>query len=237
MKRTVQHGDVFGKLTVIRRYAEDDITKVRCRCECGTELSVSERNLRAGNTKSCGCLQPKHGGTGTPTHNSWVNMMSRCNQPGCKDYPQYGGRGITVCERWKDFRNFREDMGERPEGTSIDRINGDGNYEPGNCRWATSEVQWENIRPSLRDENGNRIYKPRPPQVREWKGGDPMTIEEAMAKYGVSRQRMYQIARDREAKAKREARKEQRKRDIQSASEIAAKQARAFIFGKLPRNS
>src|SRR2546427_1038477 len=83
----------------------------------------------------------------SPTYRSWYSLTARCTNPNTPDYPRYGGRGITVCERWReDFRNFLADMGERPAGTSIDRINNDGNYEPGNCRWATRSGQMRNRR-------------------------------------------------------------------------------------------
>lgn len=80
----------------------------------------------------------------TSTHNSWVQMRARCNSKTHHAYARYGGRGITVCDRWDDFRNFFEDMGERPTGKTLDRINNDGNYEPANCRWATRKKQSNN---------------------------------------------------------------------------------------------
>lgn len=134
-----------------------------CVCDCGTLTIVRGSHLTRAAIKSCRCLggdlarqkpnQLRHGHTRkgswkTPTYASWQAMTERCANPKGTNWKDYGGRGITVCERWKKFENFLADMGERPEGKSIDRYpNNDGNYEIGNCRWATRSEQQRNRRP------------------------------------------------------------------------------------------
>ena len=164
-------GQTFHRLTVIKRDLRI-ATKVWtwvCQCECGNTSTVRGTSLRSGHTKSCGCLhreaamvqaakpraqakRRQHGhalhGEQSPTYRSWKGAKNRCfnlNEPSWWDY---GGRGITMCDRWReDFAAFLADMGEAPPGLSLDRINNSGNYEPGNCRWATRAEQQENQRP------------------------------------------------------------------------------------------
>lgn len=119
-----------------------------CKCECGTEIVVRNSSLKNGSKQSCGCANAPY--SNTPTWRSWTMMKARCFTTACTSYPYYGGRGITVCERWLNYEKFVSDMGLRPEGTSIERINGDGHYEPGNCRWATKQEQSENKSSTLR---------------------------------------------------------------------------------------
>lgn len=148
-------GKRFGKLVVKEKgpYVSGT-TRWLCVCDCGTEKFVGSQNLRNGSTKSCGCFRKQHlresrtihGYTKTRTYRSWSQMKNRCGNPNYINYSSYGGRGIKVCERWENFENFLEDMGERPLGKSLDRIDVDGDYEPNNCRWATLEEQAQNKR-------------------------------------------------------------------------------------------
>lgn len=129
---------------------------VHVRCECGTERIVGYDNLRRGRSISCGCLKRLHGhargdnGRPTPTYISWQAMRTRCNNPLATDYPQYGARGITVDPVWDSFERFLSDMGERPPEMTLDRIDVDDIYRPGNCRWATTVQQRHNQRPHKR---------------------------------------------------------------------------------------
>ncbi len=121
-------------------------------CDCGKRVKVGLPNLKR--TKSCGCLNQylriqrgtKHNGVGKPEYRSWACMRDRCLNPNHGHYHYYGGRGIKICDRWSDFAKFLEDMGTRPVGTTLDRIDVNGNYEPGNCRWATHHEQQSNKR-------------------------------------------------------------------------------------------
>lgn len=167
-------GRRFGRLSIIKKVPNRKATAATwlCRCDCGNEKIITGPNLRRGATKSCGCLRrdmmraarTTHGGSYSPTYNAWSRMKGRCHNPNSDDFPDYGGRGITVCERWRDnYKAFLADMGQCPPEMSIDRINNDGNYEPSNCRWATATEQANNKRNvPLYEFNGQRL------SVAEW---------------------------------------------------------------------
>jgi NTP pyrophosphatase (non-canonical NTP hydrolase) len=141
-------GKKFEQLLVLRKAPDASPPRWECLCDCGNIVSVPTNNLRSGNTKSCGCGQPrtKHGGSGTAEFKAWASAKGRCFNPQNSAYRYYGGRGITVCDRWaSSFQDFLKDVGLKPAPEySLDRINPDGNYEPGNVRWATPTEQIEN---------------------------------------------------------------------------------------------
>lgn len=162
-KKIIPEGTRFTRLVVLkpgipiihanghRHHASD------CRCDCGNDATVMNYYLRSGHTKSCGCFQQEcrhkntlsHGhsihGKETPTYLAWMRIRSRCFNKNRGNFKWYGGKGVLVCERWNSFENFLKDMGECPPGLEIDRYpNKFGNYEPGNCRWATRKQQARN---------------------------------------------------------------------------------------------
>lgn len=177
MRKVPLVGKVFGRLTV-----EGEATERNrqgrilwdCVCTCGTRVVVRGGDLQQGKTLSCGCylrertremgLKAVHGMTGTPTWKSWESMVARCYRVTDPSYLRYGARGITVCDRWlQSFANFLEDMGERPEGMTLDRRNNKEGYSRDNCRWATPTTQANN-----RSSNVLLRYKGRTLTVAQW---------------------------------------------------------------------
>ncbi len=161
-------GKRFGRLVALSKAASYRApngkrmsnTMWNCVCDCGTEKTIRTRDLKAGNVVSCGChkreLRTKHGHYKSKTYSSWYHMKTRCDNPNHVAREGYGGRGITYCDKWASFEGFLEDMGEVPDGMSLDRIDTNGNYEPGNCRWATPVQQMNNRRNTVYLEHDGR---------------------------------------------------------------------------------
>jgi hypothetical protein len=160
-------GKQFRRLRV-KAYAQD--RKWLCVCNCGALITVDGSHLRRGHTKSCGCLRKqrmtKHGMSRSPEYRSWVSMKQRCFNPRNPAYENYGGRGIIICEEWLCFEAYFADTGTRPPECSLDRIDNDGNYEPGNVRWATRQQQRQNQRrPKARAAVKRRQCEPLVPAI------------------------------------------------------------------------
>jgi hypothetical protein len=156
-------GKKVNSLTVISKAQNPNpLSKKRatfylCKCDCGNEKIIRADCLKSGNSKSCGCLWKEkctnrthgasHGKTFMPEYKVWTGMKMRCQNPNAHGYKYWGGRGIKLCERWQSFENFIADMGPRPSDKhSIDRIDNDKHYEPGNCHWVTRDTQRKNQR-------------------------------------------------------------------------------------------
>ena len=190
-------GQRFERLTVLERNGNTPNREVRwlCRCVCGQETTVTGGELRRNGVQSCGCLSKDvhttHGlaprKNPHPMYRAWATMWTRCTNPKIPCYKYYGGRGVKVCERWKDFTKFLDDMGERPEGMTLDRIDNDGGYTPDNCRWATYREQMLN----------SRATKLTPDKVRRIKTKHfPYRSNATIGRwYGVSRQMISRIRR------------------------------------------
>ena len=192
-------GRKYGRLTVIRFNDRDKHNNINylCRCVCGNEKVVTGSHLRSGDVKSCGCwlreFKAIHGMSRSATYNSWESMMGRCFNENDDRYSSYGGRGITVCDRWRKFENFLYDMGERDKWLSLDRIDNDGNYTPENCRWATASEQQRNRR-------ANRLieYRGETRCVAEW--AEYLGINQSTLRKRLDRGKPVDVAFETEAK-------------------------------------
>lgn len=142
-------GDAFGSWTLTGRTKPSGKSLLReCECACGTKRFIKPCSLKTGATRSCGCagLKGSHHMHSTATYICWQQAKKRCRCKNDKDYPSYGGRGIKFCRRWDKFENFLADMGRKPEGLTLGRVDNDGPYHPDNCEWQTLKQQARNKR-------------------------------------------------------------------------------------------
>ena len=192
-------GQRFGRLTVLELTPLRPV-HFRCRCDCGAIVNVLSMLLRDGRTRSCGCLRREvtaakmrtHGfapsGKRPPEYSLWLNIKQRCTNPAVAHYQDYGGRGITVCDRWRSFENFYADMGPRPDTVpgsrkrslySLDRIDNNGPYSPENCRWATQHQQTRNKR-----TNRFVTYDGHTLTIKDW--ADRMGVDEGLIRHRLN---------------------------------------------------
>lgn len=177
-RHDVPAGTMFGRLSVIREVEKRAGHRYfKLRCACGATTIACYPNLSTGHTQSCGCEKGsrRHGYAGTPTHKVWIGMRARCLNPNDTSFHNYGARGIIIDPRWNDFNAFLADMGERPPGMDLDRIDNDGPYSPGNCRWVTRTTNLRNTRRTCFVEVE----------------GEQMSVTEAAERLGISRLNVY----------------------------------------------
>ncbi len=154
-KRIELEGQRFGRLVAVEYLGK---YRYRCACDCGAAHESSTGELRTGKTRSCGCLRKEvtgakrrtHAKSKSRTYHIWQGMKNRCYNTGREEYQRYGAKGVTVCDRWHKFENFLADMGECPNGLTLERVNNARGYEPGNCRWATVKEQNNNSSRNVR---------------------------------------------------------------------------------------
>lgn len=174
-------GKVFGRWTVhSESHQKGTMVYWHCACECGVKRAVLGADLKRGMSKSCGCLMREMSAEAKTTHKlsshkayrSWIEMKSRCLNPDKEGFKDYGGRGITICPLWDTFEGFWQDMGDTwQEGLSIDRIDTDGNYDSGNCKWSTPKEQANNRRSNF---------------LVTLDSGETMTLTQAAERHGLT---------------------------------------------------
>ncbi len=206
--KDIKVGDKYHRLEIVnldvpsKKLNKQNRRRVEVKCECGTIKTILLFELTSGKIKSCGCYKKKSLGNtlgakgnterGLRTYRSWVSMRKRCLNISSHNYPNYGGRGIKICDRWLDreygYINFKEDMGERPENTTLDRIDVNGNYEPSNCRWADPQTQIVNQR---RYEDIKIVSDEEWEIIKNDYLVNNLKCLEVAEKYGLSLQRVY----------------------------------------------
>ena len=198
MKTVNLTGEVFGRLEVISfaGHSSSGCRQWKCKCVCGNIVVVIAKNLRKGNTKSCGCFKLDrvitHGacldGKVSRSYGTWRSMKQRCYNPKCNEYHNYGFRGVVMCERWlgeDGFIHFLSDMGEKPKGLTLERINNNGNYGPDNCKWATQKEQNSNKR-----TNRLTTYKGETKTTTQWSeviGCNKVTLAYRLNNWSIER--------------------------------------------------